>query len=102
MIHSQGQSTSDNRIRDLILGNFFAQDFNKVVELSFDLRVMDIRSLVLILYSRSRLDQDLQTSKEYKYFKEEFQDNDWVKVIDRFHIKDSTIQKDLDTFINSI
>ena len=32
----------------------------------------------------------------------EFKDTDWVQAIDRFHIKDSTIQKDLDTFINSI
>ena len=98
----QGQSTSDNRIKDLILGNFFANDFTKVIELSFDLRITDLRSLVLILYSRSKLDQDVKLSKEYKSFKEEFKDTDWVQAIDRFHIKDSTIQKDLDTFINSI
>ena len=98
----QGQSTSDNRIKDLILGNFFANDFTKVIELSFDLRITDLRSLVLILYSRSKLGQDVKLSKEYKSFKEEFKDTDWVQAIDRFHIKDSTIQKDLDTFINSI
>ena len=37
----QGQSTSDNRIKDLILGYFFAEDFNKVIELSFDIRKME-------------------------------------------------------------
>ena len=84
------------------MGYFFANDFTKVIELSFDLRITDLRSLVLILYSRSKLDQDVKLSKEYKSFKEEFKDTDWVQAIDRFHIKDSTIQKDLDTFINSI
>ncbi|MDC6451916.1 adenylate/guanylate cyclase domain-containing protein, partial [Alphaproteobacteria bacterium] len=50
----QGQSTSDNRVKDLILGYFFAEDFNKVIELSFDIRVMDTRSLALILYARTQ------------------------------------------------
>ena len=43
----QGQSSSDNRVRDLILGYFFAADYNKVVELSFDIRTMDERTLML-------------------------------------------------------
>ncbi len=98
----QGQSTSDNRIKDLILGYFFAKDFTKVIELSFDLRIIDLRSLVLILYSRSKLDQDVKLSKEYKSVKEEFKDTDWSQTIDRFHIKNSDIEKDLNEFINSI
>ena len=98
----QGQSTSDNRIKDLILGYFFAKDFTKVIELSFDLRMIDLRSLVLILYSRSKLDQDVKLSKEYKSVKEEFKDTDWSQTIDRFHIKNSDIEKDLNEFINSI
>ena len=98
----QGQSTSDNRIKDLILGYFFAEDFSKVIELSFDLREIDLRSLVLILYSRSKLDQDLKLSKEYKFFKEKFKDNDWAQTIDRFHIQNSNIEEDLNKFITSI
>jgi len=98
----QGQSTSDNRIRDLILGYFFAEDFTKVIELSFDIRSMDIRSLVLILYSRSKLGQDLKVSNEYKTFKEEFKGNDWAQTVDRFHIQDSNIEEDLNKFVNSI
>ncbi|MDA9657334.1 adenylate/guanylate cyclase domain-containing protein, partial [Alphaproteobacteria bacterium] len=62
----QGQSTSDNRIKDLILGYFLAEDYNKVVELSFDIRIMDTRSLSLILFSRSKLNQDIKASNEYK------------------------------------
>ena len=98
----QGQSTSDNRIKDLILGYFFAEDFNKVVELSFDIRVMDTRSLALILYSRSKLNQDIKVSSEYESLKGEFKDTDWEQTIDRFHIQDEEIQKNLINFISSI
>ena len=98
----QGQSTSDNRVKDLILGYFFAEDFNKVVELSFDIRVMDTRSLALILYARTQLSQDIKTSNEYKLFKDEFKDTNWEQVIDRFHIQDKKIINNLLNFIESI
>ncbi len=98
----QGQSTSDNRIKDLILGYFFAEDFNKVVELSFDIRVMDTRSLALILYSRSKLNQDIKVSSEYQSFKGDFKDTDWEQTIDRFHIQDKEIIKNLVVFMNTI
>ena len=98
----QGQSTSDNRIKDLILGYFFADDFNKVVELSFDIRLMDTRSLALILYSRSKLNQDLKISNEYQSFKGEFKDTDWEQTIDRFHIQDENIKNTLLNFIKVV
>ena len=98
----QGQSTSDNRIKDLILGYFFAEDFNKVVELSFDIRVMDTRSLALILYSRSKLNQDIKISSEYQSLKGEFKDTDWEQTIDRFHIQDENIKNILLNFIKDI
>ena len=91
----QGQSTSDNRIKDLILGYFLAEDYNKVVELSFDIRIMDTRSLSLILFSRSKLNQDIKASNEYKSLTSEFKDTDWEQTVDRFHIQDEQIQKDL-------
>ena len=98
----QGQSTSDNRVKDLILGYFFAEDFNKVVELSFDIRVMDTRSLALILYARTQLSQDIKTCNEYKLFKDEFKDINWEQVIDRFHIQDKKIINTLLNFIEAI
>ena len=98
----QGQSTSDNRIKDLILGYFFAEDFNKVIELSFDIRSMDSRALALILYSRSKLQQDIKASSEYKSFQSEFKDTDWEQAVDRFHIQDENIKKNLLDFISTI
>ena len=98
----QGQSTSDNRIKDLILGYFLAEDYNKVVELSFDIRIMDTRSLSLILFSRSKLNQDIKASNEYKSLTSEFKDTDWEQTVDRFHVQDEQIQKDLISFMCSI
>ena len=98
----QGQSTSDNRIKDLILGYFLAEDYNKVVELSFDIRIMDTRSLSLILYSRSKLNQDIKASNEYKSLTSEFKDTEWEQTVDRCHIQDERSQKDLIRFMCSI
>ena len=98
----QGQSTSDNRIKDLILGHFFADNFNKVIELSFELRVMDSRSLALILYSRSMLDQDISTSDNYEFLKREFKDINWDQTVDRFHIPNKDLNDKLISYMKSI
>ena len=98
----QGQSTSDNRIKDLILGHFFADNFNKVIELSFELRVMDSRSIALILYSRSMLDQDISTSDNYEVLKREFKDINWDQTVDRFHIPNKDLNDNLISYMKSI
>ena len=98
----QGQSTSDNRIKDLILGHFFADNFNKVIELSFELRVMDSRSLALILYSRSMLDQDISKSDNYEFLKREFKDINWDQTVDRFHIPNKDLNDKLISYMKSI
>ena len=98
----QGQSSSDNRVRDLILGYFFAADYNKVVELSFDIRTMDERTICLILYSRSKLNQDVTNSNEYKLFNSQFKNIEWEQSVDRFHIQDEIIKNDLLSFIKNI
>ena len=98
----QGQSNSDNRIKDLILGYFFAVDFKKVIEFSFQLRVVDQRSLALILYSRSKLNEDLKLSNEFKILKDKFNELDWESSIDRFHIPDQSVQNKLVQFMKSL
>jgi len=98
----QGQSSSDNRVRDLILGYFFAADYNKVVELSFDIRTMDERTLCLILYSRSKLNQDVTNSNEYKLLNTQFKNIEWEQSVDRFHIQDEVIKSELLSFIKNI
>jgi tetratricopeptide (TPR) repeat protein len=98
----QGQSSSDNRVRDLILGYFFAADYNKVIELSFDIRTIDERTLCLILYSRSKLNQDVTNSNEYKLLNTQFKNIEWEQSVDRFHIQDEIIKNELLSFIKNI
>ena len=98
----QGQSSSDNRFKDLILGYFFASDYNKVVELSFDIRTMDERTLCLVLYSRSKLNQDIKSSNEYKLLYSQFKDIEWEQSVDRFHIQDELVKTELLSFIKNI
>ena len=98
----QGQSSSDNRFKDLILGYFFASDYNKVVELSFDIRIMDERTLCLVLYSRSKLNQDIKSSNEYKLLYTKFKDIEWEQSVDRFHIQDEIVKSELLSFIKNV
>ena len=63
---------------------------------------MDTRSLALILYSRSKLNQDIKVSSEYQSLKGKFKDTDWEQTIDRFHIQDENIKNTLLNFIKDI
>ena len=63
---------------------------------------MDARSLALILYSRSQLEQDLKNSNEFKLLKSEFKNTIWESTIDRFHIQDIKIKNNLLNFILTI
>ena len=63
---------------------------------------MDPRSVVLILYSRSQLKQDLEMSKEYKVLKSDFKETDWAQTVDRFHIQSEDIRKNLLEFIEGV
>ena len=63
---------------------------------------MDARSLALILYSRSQLEQDLKNSNEFKLLKSEFKDITWESTIDRFHIQDVKTKNELLNFILKI
>ena len=98
----QGQSTSDNRIKDLILGYFFDEDFKKISELSSELRVIDERSCLFILYAKFKLNVRFDKSNEYNQFYENYSSLDWGNVIERFHIPDNELKEKLNDFCNNI
>ncbi len=91
----QGQSTSDNRLRDLILGYFFNDDFEKIIELGQELRHCDERSYILILYAKEKLGKSFKDSNEYRNYKSKYSSAEWSNIIDRFHIPDHKINKNL-------
>ena len=63
---------------------------------------MDSRSLALILYSRSMLDQDISTSDNYEVLKREFKDINWDQTVDRFHIPNKDLNDNLISYMKSI
>jgi hypothetical protein len=63
---------------------------------------MDVRSLVIVLFSRSRLNQDIKSSNEYSLLNAEFKETDWEQAVDRFHIQDETIKSKIISFIKTI
>ena len=63
---------------------------------------MDERTLCLILYSRSKLNQDVTNSNEYKLFNTQFKNIEWEQSVDRFHIQDEIIKNELLSFIKNI
>ena len=63
---------------------------------------MDVRSLVIVLFSRSRLNQDIKSSNEYSLLNAEFKETDWEQAVYRFHIQDETIKSKIISFIKTI
>ena len=108
----QGQSSSDNRLKDLILGYFLDESFEKVIEIasklrSIDqrsclLRSIDQRSCLLTLYSHENLNENFTDTREFKIFKSDYKNDDWNNIIDRFHIPDEKINSNLKDFSKRI
>ena len=63
---------------------------------------MDERTLCLVLYSRSKLNQDIKSSNEYKLLYTKFKDIEWEQSVDRFHIQDEIVKSELLSFIKNV
>ena len=98
----QGQSSSDNRFKDLILGYFLDESFEKVIEIASKLRSIDQRSCLLTLYSHKNLNESFTDTREFKIFKSDYKNDDWNNIIDRFHIPDEKINSNLKDFSKRI
>ena len=98
----QGQSSSDNRLKDLILGYFLDESFEKVIEIASKLRSIDQRSCLLTLYSHKNLNENFTDTREFKIFKSDYKNDDWNNIIDRFHIPDEKINSNLKDFSKMI
>ena len=81
-----GQSTSDNRYRDIVLGLFCAEDFAACIEHARKIRHLEPRSWLFLMYSLNALGQDPTSTPEYKNHRDTLQDVDWLATIERFHL----------------
>lgn len=90
-----GQTTSDNRFKDLVLGYFLANKLEQCIETAKALVEFDERSWLLLMRSYQLLGLELSESKEFADNAYRFKGLDWQASIDRFHIPSAGVRSDL-------
>ena len=90
-----GQTTSDNRFKDLVLGYFLANKLEQCIETAKALVEYDERSWLLLMRSYQLLGLELSESKEFADNAYRFKGLDWQASIDRFHIPSAGVCSDL-------
>ena len=90
-----GQTTSDNRFKDLVLGYFLANKLEQCIETAKALVEFDERSWLLLMRSYQLLGLEHSESKEFADNAYRFKGLDWQASIDRFHIPSAGVRSDL-------
>ena len=90
-----GQTTSDNRFKDLVLGYFLANKLEQCIETAKALVEFDERSWLLLMRSYQLLGLEYSESKEFADNAYRFKGLDWQASIDRFHIPSAGVRSDL-------
>ncbi|PPR77154.1 MAG: hypothetical protein CFH01_01666 [Alphaproteobacteria bacterium MarineAlpha2_Bin1] len=96
-----GQSNSDNRYKDLLLGYFFDRDFERCDEIGGKIDSHDSKSWLLLMFAKKELNS-LEKNESFKSDYEKFSPVDWKTAIDRFHIPDDNIRKEIESFADSL
>ena len=98
----QGQSNSDNRFKDLVLGYFFSQDYEKCEEYGSKIKKHDFKSWILFSYAQQNNNNLSKEDENYLNNYKSFLTDNWEADIDRFHIQNVEIKNNLVEFVSSI
>jgi len=90
-----GQTTSDNRFKDLVLGYFLADKLEQCIETAKALVEFDERSWLLLMRSYQLIGLEFSESTEFAHNAQRFKGLDWQASIDRFHIPSASVRSDL-------
>ena len=90
-----GQTTSDNRFKDLVLGYFLTNKLEQCIETAKALVEFDERSWLVLMRSYQLMGLDFTESKEFTGNAHRFRDLDWQASIHRFHIPSEDVQSGL-------
>ncbi|MBL41410.1 MAG: adenylate/guanylate cyclase domain-containing protein [Rhodospirillaceae bacterium] len=96
-----GQSNSDNRYKDLLLGYFFDKDFEKCDEIGKKIDSHDSKSWLLLMYAKQEINS-LEKNELFNTEYKKFSPDDWKTAIDRFHIPDDKIRNEIEKFAESL
>jgi adenylate cyclase len=98
----QGQTNSDKRLSDLVLGYFMKSDFENCIETGDSMQTLDTRSWIFRSFSLNKIGEFGGQLEEAKKWKVSQNIDDWAGTIDRFHIPDEKRVDDIRKFIESI
>ena len=98
----QGQTNSDKRLSDLVLGYFMKSDFENCIETGDSMQTLDTRSWIFRSFSLDKIGEFGGQLEEAKKWKGSQNIGDWAGAIDRFHIPDEKRVDDIRQFIESI
>lgn len=98
----QGQTNSDKRLSDLVLGYFMKSDFENCIETGNSMQTLDTRSWIFRSFSLDKIGEFGGQLEEAKKWKVSQNIDDWAGAIDRFHIPDEKRVEDIRQFIESI
>ena len=90
-----GQTNSDKRLSDLLLGYFLFKKPEDCLEIGGKLQNIDFRSWLILLESYKALKKNDGEFKKLVELCSQFKDRNFNMEIDRFHIQDQAINKNL-------
>ena len=98
----QGQTNSDKRLSDLVLGYFMKLDFENCIKTGDSMKTLDTRSWIFRSFSLNKTGEFGGRLEEAKKWKVSQNIDDWAGTIDRFHIPDEKRVDDIRQFMESI
>jgi hypothetical protein len=104
ILFQQAKKTSDNRYRDLVLGYFCKNEFDKCIEISKNIKELEPRSWIFLMYSFKEIEgfDNLKEKEEFKNKFDEYSKLDWENTIKGFHLPDESMNKNLENFSNEL
>ena len=98
----QGQTNSDRRLSDLVLGYFMKSDFENCIETGDSMQTLDTRSWIFRSFALDKIGEFGGQLEEAKKWKVSQNIDDWAGAIDRFHIPDEKRVEDIRQFVEGI
>ncbi len=97
-----GQTTSDNRFKDLVLGYYCAENWDKCASYGIRVKDVDPRTWLLLNFSLLKGGVDLSAESSFRDSKSKFIGLDWEETIDRFHLPAEEKNKELNEFVSCL
>ena len=98
----QGQLNSDKRFTDLLLGHFYAENFDKLIEIAKKIEHHSFQSWLFFHYAKQQLDLLNKDDKSFVQGLQEYAKDDWPLLLDRLHIPQDEIKQKLSDFLATI